>query len=51
MRKNSQAMIEYLIIFCAVCLALVASNFLGRMRNDVFGKFFDKASGKIERMR
>ena len=44
-------MIEYLIIFCAVCIALVASNFLGRMRDDVFGVFFNKAAGKIESMR
>jgi len=51
MKKNAQGMIEYLLIFCAVCLALVASNFLGRMRDDVFGVFFNKATERITNMR
>ncbi|MDD2752594.1 MAG: hypothetical protein PHN59_05640 [Candidatus Omnitrophica bacterium] len=51
MNKKAQGMIEYLLIFCAICTALVASNFLGRMRDNVFGQFFTKATDKIGSLR
>ena len=45
--RSGQAALEYLIIAGVIILALVATNFVGRMRNN-FDNMFDKA---VEKMR
>ncbi|MDD5246489.1 MAG: hypothetical protein PHS09_03745 [Candidatus Omnitrophica bacterium] len=45
--RSGQAALEYLIIAGVIILALVATNFVGRMRNN-FNNMFDKA---VEKMR
>lgn len=49
-KKNfnlGQIILEYIIIAVLMVTALLSVNFLSRMQNDVFGKFFDKAVAKM----